>query len=230
MNGPGESKQANVGISLPGSGERPVAPVYIDGEKTVTLKGEAIAEEFQRIVEDYVRRTYGPGGKAGAPACTVVIRWNEGQVGREGSHPFPSPRSSQVREDRPAPSRRAAISAEQHSRMNSTIQGVRGMNDILPDEAALWERFEDVVRSWVRAYGYRNIRTPLVEHTALFRRAIGEATDIVEKEMYSFVDELNGEHLTLRRKRLPRSCARRRAFVALRRSAASLVQRAHVPA
>jgi histidyl-tRNA synthetase len=82
--------------------------------------------------------------------------------------------------------------------MNPTSQGVRGMNDILPDEAALWERFEDVVHSWVRAYGYRNIRTPLVEHTALFRRAIGEATDIVEKEMYSFVDELNGEELTLR--------------------------------
>ena len=72
------------------------------------------------------------------------------------------------------------------------------MNDILPDEAVLWERFEDTSRSWARSYGYRNIRTPLVEHTALFRRAIGEATDIVEKEMYSFVDELNGEQLTLR--------------------------------
>jgi histidyl-tRNA synthetase len=82
--------------------------------------------------------------------------------------------------------------------MTQTIQAVRGMNDILPDEAALWERFEDTVRSWARSYGYRNIRTPLVEHTALFRRAIGEATDIVEKEMYSFVDELNGEQLTLR--------------------------------
>jgi len=82
--------------------------------------------------------------------------------------------------------------------MTQTIQAVRGMNDILPDEAVLWERFEDTVRSWARSYGYRNIRTPLVEPTALFRRAIGEATDIVEKEMYSFVDELNGEHLTLR--------------------------------
>jgi histidyl-tRNA synthetase len=82
--------------------------------------------------------------------------------------------------------------------MTQTIQAVRGMNDILPDEAALWERFEEIVRSWARAYGYRNIRTPLLEHTALFRRAIGEATDIVEKEMYSFVDELNGENLTLR--------------------------------
>jgi histidyl-tRNA synthetase len=82
--------------------------------------------------------------------------------------------------------------------MTQTIQAVRGMNDILPDEAALWERFEDVARTWARSYGYRTIRTPLLEHTALFRRAIGEATDIVEKEMYSFVDELNGEHLTLR--------------------------------
>jgi (E)-4-hydroxy-3-methylbut-2-enyl-diphosphate synthase len=63
VNGPGESKQANVGISLPGAGERPVAPVYVDGVKTVTLKGERIAEEFQQIVEEYVRTTYGPGGK-----------------------------------------------------------------------------------------------------------------------------------------------------------------------
>jgi histidyl-tRNA synthetase len=72
------------------------------------------------------------------------------------------------------------------------------MNDILPDEAELWERFEETVRGWLKSYGYRNIRTPLLEHTHLFRRAIGEATDIVEKEMYSFVDDLNGEHLTLR--------------------------------
>ncbi|MEW5771196.1 MAG: flavodoxin-dependent (E)-4-hydroxy-3-methylbut-2-enyl-diphosphate synthase [Pseudomonadota bacterium] len=59
VNGPGESKHANVGISLPGTNETPVAPVYVDGEKTVTLKGERIAEEFQAIVDDYVRRTYG---------------------------------------------------------------------------------------------------------------------------------------------------------------------------
>jgi (E)-4-hydroxy-3-methylbut-2-enyl-diphosphate synthase len=58
VNGPGESKHANLGISLPGTGERPVAPVYVDGEKTVTLKGEHIAEEFQQLVEDYVARTY----------------------------------------------------------------------------------------------------------------------------------------------------------------------------
>jgi (E)-4-hydroxy-3-methylbut-2-enyl-diphosphate synthase len=58
VNGPGESKHANVGISLPGTGERPVAPVYEDGEKTVTLKGERIAEEFQEIVEQYVAGHY----------------------------------------------------------------------------------------------------------------------------------------------------------------------------
>jgi len=59
VNGPGESKLANIGISLPGTGESPVAPVYVDGEKTVTLRGEGIAVEFQRIVDDYVRATYG---------------------------------------------------------------------------------------------------------------------------------------------------------------------------
>ena len=59
VNGPGESKHANIGISLPGSGETPVAPVFVDGERTVTLKGERIAEEFQAIVDDYVARKYG---------------------------------------------------------------------------------------------------------------------------------------------------------------------------
>jgi len=59
VNGPGESKHANIGISLPGTGERPVAPVYVDGEKTVTLKGEHIAKEFQQLVDEYVSRTYG---------------------------------------------------------------------------------------------------------------------------------------------------------------------------
>jgi histidyl-tRNA synthetase len=81
---------------------------------------------------------------------------------------------------------------------NETIQAVRGMNDILPDEAELWLWFEEVVRDWLHGYGYRNIRMPLVEPTALFKRAIGEVTDIVEKEMYSFEDALNGDHLTLR--------------------------------
>ncbi len=81
---------------------------------------------------------------------------------------------------------------------NETLQAVKGMNDILPDEAQLWLWFEDTVREWLEGYGYRNIRMPLVEPTALFKRAIGEVTDIVEKEMYSFEDCLNGDQLTLR--------------------------------
>ena len=72
------------------------------------------------------------------------------------------------------------------------------MNDILPDEVILWEAFEDTVRDWLRAHGYRAIRTPILERTELFVRSIGAVTDIVEKEMFSFVDELNGESLTLR--------------------------------
>jgi histidyl-tRNA synthetase len=80
----------------------------------------------------------------------------------------------------------------------TAIQAVRGMNDVLPDEAELWLEFEARVEGWLDRYGYRNIRMPLVEHSQLFRRAIGEATDIVEKEMYSWRDELNNEELTLR--------------------------------
>ena len=72
------------------------------------------------------------------------------------------------------------------------------MNDVLPEAAEGWLAFEEIVRNCMVRYGYRNIRTPLLEHTGLFRRAIGEVTDIVEKEMYTFTDELNGEQLTLR--------------------------------
>jgi histidyl-tRNA synthetase len=82
--------------------------------------------------------------------------------------------------------------------MSEPIRAVRGMNDILPDEAERWEALEELLRDWLRSYGYRNVRTPVLEYTALFRRAIGEATDIVEKEMYTFTDELNKESLTLR--------------------------------
>jgi len=82
--------------------------------------------------------------------------------------------------------------------MSQTLQAVRGMNDILPAEAEFWELFEETVRSWLKSYGYRPIRLPIVEPTPLFKRAIGEVTDIVEKEMYSFIDSLNGEALTLR--------------------------------
>ena len=72
VNGPGESKLANIGISLPGSGEKPVAPVYVDGQKTVTLKGERIAEEFQALVEDYVRSHYGSGAAPERPRTIPI--------------------------------------------------------------------------------------------------------------------------------------------------------------
>ena len=70
VNGPGESKHANIGISLPGTGERPVAPVYVDGEKTVTLKGEHIAAEFQTIVENYIVDRYGTAAALATEALT----------------------------------------------------------------------------------------------------------------------------------------------------------------
>ncbi|HEY3563790.1 MAG TPA: histidine--tRNA ligase, partial [Casimicrobiaceae bacterium] len=82
--------------------------------------------------------------------------------------------------------------------MATALQAVRGMNDVLPDEAPLWQRFEDTARGVFEQYGYRNLRVPLVEPTALYVRSIGEHTDVVEKEMYTFEDRLNGESLTLR--------------------------------
>ncbi|MEN9659313.1 MAG: hypothetical protein RL571_2778 [Pseudomonadota bacterium] len=72
------------------------------------------------------------------------------------------------------------------------------MNDVLPDATPVWLYFEQVTRDWLAAYGYKNIRMPIVESTHLFVRGVGEHTDIVEKEMYSFEDKLNGEKLTLR--------------------------------
>lgn len=78
------------------------------------------------------------------------------------------------------------------------LAAVRGMNDLLPADAPLWEFFEARTVDLLRSYGYQQIRTPIVEHTAVFTRGIGETTDIVEKEMYSFTDALNGEQLTLR--------------------------------
>ena len=78
------------------------------------------------------------------------------------------------------------------------INGVRGMNDLLPADAAKWAHLEHVLRDLTRSYGYEFLRTPIVEATAVFQRGIGEVTDIVEKEMYSFEDRLNGEQLTLR--------------------------------
>lgn len=78
------------------------------------------------------------------------------------------------------------------------INAVRGMNDLLPAQAAALAYFEQLTVASLRAYGYRHVRTPVVEPTAVFRRGLGEVTDIVEKEMYTFVDALNGESLTLR--------------------------------
>ena len=82
--------------------------------------------------------------------------------------------------------------------MAETLQAVKGMNDILPPESRRWEWLEDRLRALMRRYGYQNIRTPIVEPTPLFVRGLGEVTDIVEKEMYSFVDSMNGDPLTLR--------------------------------
>ncbi len=82
--------------------------------------------------------------------------------------------------------------------MVDKLNAVKGMNDILPPDSARWEWLEAIVRELMARYAYRNVRTPIVEHTALFVRGIGEVTDIVEKEMYSFEDKLNGEKLTLR--------------------------------
>ena len=108
----------------------PVAPVYVDGQKTVTLKGERIAEEFQQIIADYVRATY--GGEPPAP------------------HLKPERLSINVK-------------AIAYPHGPPTIQAVRGMNDVLPDEAALWQRFEDTARATFAQYGYRNLRVPIVE-------------------------------------------------------------------
>ena len=82
--------------------------------------------------------------------------------------------------------------------MADKLSAVKGMNDILPPDSARWEALEAAVREVMRVFAYRNIRTPIVEPTALFVRGLGEVTDIVEKEMYSFEDRLNGEQLTLR--------------------------------
>ena len=81
--------------------------------------------------------------------------------------------------------------------MSKHIQAIRGMNDILPEETPAWRYLEEVVHQLVDSYGYREIRMPIVESTDLFKRSIGEVTDIVEKEMYTFEDR-NGSMLTLR--------------------------------
>jgi histidyl-tRNA synthetase len=80
----------------------------------------------------------------------------------------------------------------------SKLTAIRGMNDLLPDASGTWLKLEAILSQWLSLYGYRYMRTPVLEHTRLFTRGIGEVTDIVEKEMYTFTDALNGESLTLR--------------------------------
>ncbi|NLQ79294.1 histidine--tRNA ligase, partial [Streptococcus mutans] len=81
--------------------------------------------------------------------------------------------------------------------MSKSLQAIRGMNDILPEQTPLWRHFEGTVSRLLDNYGYKQIRMPIVEFTELFKRSIGEVTDIVEKEMYTFEDR-NGDSLTLR--------------------------------
>ncbi len=81
--------------------------------------------------------------------------------------------------------------------MADNIQAIRGMHDVLPEQTPLWQYAEQIIRETLGAYGYREIRLPIVEKTELFKRSIGEVTDIVEKEMYTFEDR-NGDSLTLR--------------------------------
>lgn len=78
------------------------------------------------------------------------------------------------------------------------VTAIRGMNDLLPDASYQWEALERILHEWLGQYGYRNMRVPVLEQTRLFTRGIGEVTDIVEKEMYTFTDSLNAESLTLR--------------------------------
>ncbi|CAN5406224.1 histidine--tRNA ligase [soil metagenome] len=84
------------------------------------------------------------------------------------------------------------------NKKSEKIVGVKGMHDVLPIDSPLWELFENTVHTILKSYGFQQIRTPILEPTALFSRGLGEVTDIVEKEMYSFIDSLNGDHLTLR--------------------------------
>jgi len=95
------------------------------------------------------------------------------------------------------------MSGKMATAKSEKLIAVKGMNDILPPDSARWEWLEDKVRSLMGLYAYRNIRTPMVEPTALFVRGTGETTDIVEKEMYSFEDKLNAESLTLRPENTP---------------------------
>ncbi len=97
-----------------------------------------------------------------------------------------------------ASNRQIVETKESHSTPPPRLAGVKGMNDIVPVDGVLWQALERHLHGWLDSYGYRNMRTPVLEQTALFRRGIGEVTDIVEKEMFSFTDRLNGDELTMR--------------------------------
>ena len=140
VNGPGESKLADIGISLPGSGEKPVAPVYVDGEKTVTLKGERIAEEFQAIVEEYVRTRY--------------------------ARRSPGARRERARKKKPSPSGPSTHDARS-SRPSAAWRTCCRMRPRFGKSS----RTRAATSSASTAT--RNIRTPIVEPTALFVRGLG---------------------------------------------------------
>ncbi|MCD6025544.1 MAG: histidyl-tRNA synthase [Solimicrobium sp.] len=91
-----------------------------------------------------------------------------------------------------------SMSENKKSEKFEKITAVKGMNDMLPTDAALWELFENTAQSVFKSYGFQQIRTPIVEQTSLFARGLGAVTDVVEKEMYSFEDAMNGDRLTLR--------------------------------
>ena len=97
-----------------------------------------------------------------------------------------------------ASNRQIVETKQSHSTPPLKLAGVKGMNDIVPVDGVLWQALERHLHGWLDSYGYRNMRTPVLEQTALFRRGIGEVTDIVEKEMFSFTDRLNGDELTMR--------------------------------
>ncbi|MEN9868687.1 MAG: histidyl-tRNA synthetase, partial [Pseudomonadota bacterium] len=84
------------------------------------------------------------------------------------------------------------------SKKPKKINAIKGMNDILPGDAALWELFQATVETIFKSYGFQQLRTPIVEETGLFVRALGAVTDVVEKEMYAFTDAMNGDQLCLR--------------------------------
>src|SRR5690606_12631790 len=128
VNGPGESRHADIGISLPGTGEVPSAPVFVDGERTVTLKGDSVPQEFQLVVGPYVERRYGAGNRYPEACMTQSFQ---------------------------------------------KVRALTGMKDVLPDTRAQWEGLEATVRDWLAGYGYRSMRTPVLEHTRLFTRGIG---------------------------------------------------------